>query len=204
MRVKDKKDPRDWIISVANDIRLHLLSDFAGGNISLKVGEFVFMTPRYTGSRLHWRLTPKDIVVVDLRTKASLSRTHELSREARMHFALYEAFPDIGAVIHAHPFYSMVFACTETPIPPTAEYTRKLGVIPLTEPAPAHSQELAEAVVKAFTELRKNRQSIGLAVLIPQHGVVSVGRDLDEAFDILARVETSARIALYSCLITRR
>jgi L-fuculose-phosphate aldolase len=117
-----------------------------------------------------------------------------------MHFAIYETFPEAGAVIHAHPFYSMVFACTGTPIPVTAEYTYKLGGVPLTEPAPAHSQELADAVVKSLLAQKERGVKCRMAVLIPSHGVVCVGRDLDEAYDILERVETSARISLYSKL----
>ncbi len=203
MRKRDR-DPRRWIVSVAEDIGRFRLSDFAGGNVSLRAGDLIYMTPRYTGSRRRWRLEPKDIVVVDFRTGEAFGRSRQVSREATLHLAIYREFPDVGAVIHAHPFYSMVFACKGKPILPTAEYTEKLGAVPLTEPAPAHSPELAEAVVKALTRTRAKGMDHGMAVLIPFHGVVCVGRDLDEAFDILNRVETSARIRLYSTLLGER
>lgn len=194
-------DPRRWIAAVADDIWLHRLSDSAGGNVSLRMGDLVYMTPRCTGSRRRWHLSPKDVVVVDLHTREVLSRSHELSREAGMHFAIYEAFPEVRAVIHAHPFYSMVFASAGKPIPPTAEYTLGLGTIPLTEPAPAHSRALADTVVRTLSALKEKRPSYRMAVLVPAHGVVCVGKDLDEAYDVLERVETSARINLYSSLL---
>ena len=71
----------------------------------------------------------------------------------------------------------------------------------MTEPAPAHSQALADTVVRTLSALKEKRHSYRMAVLIPAHGVVCVGEDLDEAYDVLERVETSARINLYSRLL---
>ena len=169
-------DPRCWIAAIADDIWLHRLSDSAGGNVSLRMGELVYMTPRYTGSRRRWHLSPKEVVVVDLHTREILSRSHELSREAGMHFAIYEAFPEVGAVIHAHSFYSMVFACTGTPIPPTAEYTLELGTIPLTESAPAHSRALADTVVGTLSSLKEKCPHIAWRCSSPPMGSCMWGR----------------------------
>jgi ribulose-5-phosphate 4-epimerase/fuculose-1-phosphate aldolase len=35
-----------------------------------------------------------------------------LSRESVMHLAIYDAFPEVNGVIHAHPKYANVFAAT--------------------------------------------------------------------------------------------
>ncbi len=199
--MKKEKDPRRWIVSIAEDIWRRKLSDSAGGNVSLRAGDLIYMTPRYTGSRRRWHLEPREILVVDFRTREVFGRSGELSREARMHLSIYEKFPDVGAVIHAHPFYTMVFACIRAPIPSAAEYTHKIGTVPLVQAAPAHSQQLADVVVEALATLREKGREGRMAVLIPLHGIVCAGRDLDEAFDTLERVETNARITLYSKLL---
>ena len=117
-----------------------------------------------------------------------------------MHLAIYRAFPNVGGIVHAHPYHAMAFACLERPIPAAAEYTIKLGTIPLTRRAAAHSPELAEAVVEAMKGGQGGKPR-HLAVLIPKHGIVCVGEDVAEAYDVLERVEASARIALFSKLL---
>lgn len=194
---RKKGDPRSWLIAIAEEIRALRLSDSTGGNVSMRWGDLIYMTPRYAGSRNRWHLRPKDIVVFDMQTRTFFSHQRKPSREAGMHLAIYENFPEVGAVIHAHPYYTMVFACARVPLEPTAEYTLKLGTIPLTQEAPAHSRRLAEAVVAELKNVREEQRTNGAAVLIPAHGVVCVGENLDHAFTVLERVETNARISLY-------
>ena len=38
------------------------LTDAAGGNISVRVGDSVCITPRYSGSRRHWQLQPNQVL----------------------------------------------------------------------------------------------------------------------------------------------
>lgn len=203
MRRKNR-DPRSWLIAIAEEMRAFRLSDSTGGNLSMRWGDLIYMTPRYAGSRNRWRLRPKDIVVFDMQTQTFFSRTREPSREARMHLEIYKSFPGVGAVIHAHPEYTMVFACARVPLEPTAEYTQKLGPIPLTQEASAHSRRLAEVVVAELKNLGKEPEANGAAVLVPAHGVVCVGKDLDHTFTVLERVEINARISLYQWLMGER
>jgi len=197
------QDPRSLIISVAEEMRDRGLCDSTGGNISMRQGEVIYITPSHAGSRDRWHLTPRDIVVFDMRTRTFFSRFRKPSREAGMHLAIYESFPEVGAVIHAHPNYTMVFACARVPLSPTAEYTEKLGTIPLAEEAPAHSRELARAVVASLDGVGKERRRSGAAVLIPAHGVVCVGEELSLAYTVLERVETNARVLLLMNLVDK-
>jgi L-fuculose-phosphate aldolase len=78
------------------------LTDAAGGNISVKVGDLICLSPRYSGSKRQWQLAPEDVLVVD-RQRNILAGKGELPRETAAHFRLYEAFGHVGtAVIHAH------------------------------------------------------------------------------------------------------
>ncbi len=168
------------------------LTDVAGGNVSAKAGERIYLTPRYAGARYHWRLRPDLINVLDLERNVLRGPT-PISRESDMHLALYEAFPQIGSVIHAHAPNLMVFSSAEAPMPPVMEYTEKFGAIGLVDAARSHTPQLAVNVVAYFHGLMSEFDKHPVGALLPRHGVVVAGHDLLEAFDTLERLENNAR-----------
>src|SRR5262245_55489950 len=85
----------------------HLL-DSAGGNLTVREGEWVYMSPRYAGQRRQWQLNAEDFLVVDLDGNL-LAGSGEISRETAVHLAAYRAFPEAGCVFHAHASNVMVF-----------------------------------------------------------------------------------------------
>ncbi|MCC6445254.1 MAG: class II aldolase/adducin family protein [Armatimonadetes bacterium] len=188
-------DPRSELIEICRLVYGRRLTDSAGGNMSVRSDGLVYMTPRYSGSKRRWQLKPEEFIVT---TEAGEVQEGEgeLSRESKMHLAIYRAFPEAGAVVHAHPFHVMVFASAERPIPPTSEQTDKFGEIELTDQVKAHSQALADAVVVALDRKRENLAKNAIACLIPRHGIVCVGRDLSDAYDCLERIEGSAHILI--------
>lgn len=194
-------DPRDKMVELARLIYARQLSDSAGGNVSVRAGRRIYVTPRYMGSRYRWSIKPEMISVLDAQTLQVVEGPSELSRESKAHLALYRAFAEAGAVIHAHPYHVQVFACANRPLPPVAEYTSKFGTIPCIPPAKAHSQALAEAVVEALRPHQAELADHGLAALLPYHGIIVLGKDLDEAYDVLERMEVNARCALLGALL---
>jgi L-fuculose-phosphate aldolase len=193
-------DPKQRIVEVARLMFQRFLTNTAGGNISVRQGERIYITPKYAGSRYLWDLRPEQINVLNLAHEV-IEGPGDISRESKLHFAVYDHFPEAGAVIHAHPLFATVFAVAEKPIFPTAEYTKKFGVIGLVPPLPAHSQELADAVVDALAPQREKLTKHGLALLLAKHGVVTVGRSLEDAFDTLERMEWSAHALLMARLV---
>jgi ribulose-5-phosphate 4-epimerase/fuculose-1-phosphate aldolase len=113
-----------------------------------------------------------------------------------MHFACYRHFPEVHGIIHAHPRYLSVFASAGRPVAPTLEYTDKFGTMGVVPPLPSHSQELADAVVGKLAPLQAKLAKNGLGLVLAGHGVVTVGRDLADAYDTLERLEWSAHILL--------
>ncbi|NLT43665.1 MAG: class II aldolase/adducin family protein, partial [Anaerolineae bacterium] len=99
----------DQIIYIGQLMYERFLTDAAGGNVSTKVGDHIYLTPRYAGARYHWRLRRDLVNVLDLERNV-LHGPSPISRESDMHLALYEAFPQIGSVIHAHAPNLMVFS----------------------------------------------------------------------------------------------
>jgi L-fuculose-phosphate aldolase len=189
------------MVEVARLIYDRQLSDSGGGNVSVRTGGRIYVTPAYMGSRYRWSITPELISVLDAETDRLLEGPEQISRESKAHLALYRTFPEAGAVIHAHPFHVQVFACANRPLPPATEYTRKFGTIPCVPPVRAHSQALAEAVVETMKAQEAGLASHGLAALLPYHGIIVVGRDLDEAYDVLERMEVNARCTLLGALL---
>ena len=176
------------------------LSDSAGGNVSVRSRDLTYVSPRYMGSKYHWSIQPDQVSVLN-RNHSIIQGPEILSRESKAHFAIYEAFPSAGSVVHAHPRHIMVFAAAGRPIPPLLEYTRKFGPIQPIDPTPAHSSALAERAVALLQQQVSDPGEHGAAVLLPAHGIIVVGRDLDDAYDTLERIETAARCALLGRLL---
>lgn len=176
------------------------LTDSAGGNVSAREGDTIHITPRYAGSKRQWDLTEEDLIALPA-ANPDPQADPRLSREVRVHLALYRDLPLCGAVIHAHPQHVQVFVSRGIPIPPATEQTDKFGVIGFVKAAPAHSAELAEAVAAGLREKAHLLEKHGAAVLAPRHGIFVVGRDLDDAYDTLERLDNSARYNLLGRLL---
>lgn len=174
------------------------LTDMAGGNISARVGDTVYMSPRYAGSRYHWDLTPEDLVCGRW---ADDEITHDprFSREGWSHLLIYRNFPDVNAVIHAHPFHVMPFAALCVPMEPVLEATQKFGVIELCEATPGHTRELGEKIVTSLQGKESMMIKQAAVVMIPYHGVICAGKEFYLTLDALERVNTNAY-----CLLARK
>lgn len=174
------------------------LTDMAGGNISVRDGDTVYMSPRYAGQRYHWSLTPDDLVTGRW-ADDEITTQKAFSREGWSHLYLYRSFPQVQAVVHAHPFYVMPFVAFCLPIEPVLEATQKFGQIGFCEPAPAHTKQLGEHIVKAMQGKEAHMHTQAAAVLIPYHGIILAGEDFDKTLDALERVNKNAY-----CLIARK
>jgi L-fuculose-phosphate aldolase len=174
------------------------LTDMAGGNISARVGDTVYMSPRYSGSKFHWNLNPEDLVSGRW-DNDEISQNPNFSREGWSHLYIYRNFPKVQAVIHAHPIHVMPFAAMCIPMEPILEGNQKFGVIELTKAAPGHTRELAEHVVAALQGKEDKMHKQAAVVLIPYHGVICVGEEFFLALDALERIDTNAY-----CLLARK
>ena len=189
-------DPRPAMVEIAHLLYARRLTNSAGGNLSCRVGDYIYITPRYLGSKQRWHLREEQILVFDKGFKIVQGEPAKVSRESRMHFACYEHFPQINGVIHAHPQYLTIFASAGESPPPVNQYTEKFGEMPVVANLPSHSQDLADAVVEAITPRADVLAKNGLGLILAWHGVAVVGRDLDDAYDTLDRLEWSAQTYL--------
>src|SRR5690606_33920819 len=109
-----RRDPaiqkvRERVARIGQMMFARRLTDVAGGNISERAGDFVCISPRYSGSQRQWQLTPEDVLVVNYDGEI-LDGTGTISRESKVHLRLHREFGDYGTgVIHAHARNLLVF-----------------------------------------------------------------------------------------------
>ncbi len=109
------------------------------------------------------------------------------SSELDFHLALYRQRPDIGAVVHTHSVYATTMACLNWEIPAVHYLVAFSGhKVPLAPYATFGTPELADGVAGAIGAHN--------AVLLANHGLVTVGRDLSMAFSVAEEIELVARI----------
>jgi L-fuculose-phosphate aldolase len=115
------------------------------------------------------------------------------SIEAAMHIEVYKACKKVNAIVHAHPVFCSVIAVSGLEIPAIIdEQVTYIGrEIKVAEYALPGSRELARNVVSALWSRN--------AVILANHGALSVGRDLSEALTICELLENTARI--YICAL---
>ena len=177
------------------------LTNAAGGNAAVRVAENrIIITPSMMSEHKHCEIDADNILLCDYDLNV-LEGTGVLSRESRMHAMLLKNIPEIGAVIHAHPEYTMVYVAARKPIPSVTEATQKMGDCQLIAQAKAYSQDLAENVYDFFKDKREQLKKTGLCALLPLHGTVAVGKHLEQAFSVVERVECDAKCGIFGKLI---
>ncbi|QBX33702.1 aldolase [Paracoccus liaowanqingii] len=116
------------------------------------------------------------------------------SKEFAFHRALYDVRPEAGAIVHLHSTYLTALSCLEglprdNAIRPfTPYYVMRIGhmpVIPYARPgSPRIGQDLAQAA----------QGSRAQAFLLASHGVVVLGRDIDDAVNNAEELEETAKL----------
>ena len=174
------------------------LTDAGGGNISLRVDDVYCMSPTLAGQMRQWQLDAEDVLVVSKQGDI-LEGDGGLTRESAVHFGLHENFSEYGrAVIHAHPRNLMVFACANRAMPPIMEATRKFGVTPVIEYAPAHSPKLGERIVATMRGREARIAKHAAGTIAPWHGLFLMGNHLKGALDAVERLDTNAYVMMMS------
>jgi L-fuculose-phosphate aldolase len=173
--------------------------DASGGNISVRDGDKVYITPRLSGENHQWSIDEDSIIVTDLCKVPLIGDEEKITREASSHYLIYQNFADIGAIVHAHPPYMMSFGAAHMDLPAISEGTRcVLGEQPITniEESVPGSMQQGERVVENFKKRRKSDTQAPLICGIPFHGIFAAGPDLNQAFLYTEVAEIGAKIII--------
>ena len=127
----------------------------------------------------------EDLVKVDLKTGERLDGTQPLLGENTIHTGIYRARNEVTSVIHVHPFWCTIWSLVENP---------SLGLpVYFTGKSQIESEEEGE---KLGTTLGNDS-----AVLLPGHGIVTVGKTIEEACIITASINEQAKKLWYATLL---
>lgn len=190
--ITERMTKPELIIYAAKFMFERELTDIAGGNISVKEGDIIFMTPTKAGNQYHWDLGVEDIVTGSLSAVDEMKKDPRLSNEGLSHLAIYQAYPFVGAVIHAHPKYILPFTAQSKPIPPILNSSKSFGTLQYHPEAPSYSQEQADLIVDMLKDKEEQMKNKSAAILMPRHGVILASPDLVTALDCLQRINTNA------------
>jgi L-fuculose-phosphate aldolase len=171
-----------WVAQ--ESLRTNLVHGTAG-NFSARLPDGnVVLTP----STLPYEtMTLDDLVVTDPDGNV-LEGSHGPTTEKALHLACLKAYDDIHAVIHCHAKYCTMFAITHQPIPCVIEEVDVFvgGDVPVANYEFTGSQELAEEVSKWVGDRA--------AVIMANHGLLTVGKTATDALKIANLVEITAEI----------
>jgi len=139
-------------------------------------------------------LKAEDFIVVDLdgnKVEGELSP----SIETPLHTAIYRVRSDIQGVVHTHAPFATAFGIAGTEIIPLQVemflyIPNGVPIVPFEMPG---SRELAEAVQKLIVDFN--------AVILENHGVITVGSTIEEACLLNRMVEECAKVQLIATLL---
>ena len=155
------------------------------GNISIRLDdERIMCTPTGVSKGM---LHVDDIIIVDYAGE-KISGRMERTSEILMHLKIYDVRPDIDSVVHAHPPVATGFAAAgralSTALLP--EVVIGLGCVPLAEYGLPGTDALTEPMLPLIPKYD--------ALLLGNHGAVSYGKDVMQAYFRMETVEHFARI----------
>ncbi|WP_405446512.1 class II aldolase/adducin family protein [Streptomyces achromogenes] len=154
------------------------------GNVSARLGDLVLVTPSGVP---YDRLTPADLTGVDLTGRQVLGTLVPTS-ELPMHLAVYRA-TDARAVVHTHAVHATAVS-TLVPELPLVHYMAAAlgGPVRVAPYAPYGTDELAGNMLRALAGRS--------GCLLRNHGTVTYGATLDQAYDRTAQLEWMCRLWL--------
>jgi L-fuculose-phosphate aldolase len=143
------------------------------GNLSIRVGENeVVCSPTMICKGY---MTPDDICAVDLEGN-QIGGKRKRTSEILLHLSIMKARPDVKAVVHCHPPHATAFAVAGEPIPQCIlpEVEVFMGEIPIAPYETPGTQKFADTVLPFLKGTS--------CIILKNHGTVSFGKTLEEAF----------------------
>jgi len=162
------------------------------GNISIRIGAAeILATPAGVCKGF---LGSEDVVLVDTQGR-KVAGKGEPSSELKMHLLVYQRRPDVKAVVHAHPPVSTGFAVAGIPLAQCIlpEVVVSLGAVPVAAYGTPSTHEVCDAIAP-YVEKSE-------AFLLANHGVVTLGENVFQAYYRMETVEHFAGILLTARLL---
>lgn len=176
---------RHAVLAAAKAMYAKGLVEGTAGNVSGRVDDgTVVVTPSSLG---YEEMTLDDLVVVDL-DGTVVAGTRSATSEKGVHLATFSAYPEVGGVVHCHARHASMYAVAHRPIPAAIdEFVVYIGGdVPVGDYQPSGSDALSAEVARHLADRS--------AMLMANHGLVTIGRTVDDALHSAAIVEHNAAI----------
>ena len=185
--VRKYKKERKEVARFMRRLYRHGLTTTSGGNISLRISDdIIIITPSATDKgTMRW----KEVGIINI-FGDNLTPGLKPSIESDMHLSIYKKKRDVTAIVHAHPLFATSFTAMKYKIKTnlTAEAKAILGN-PLFVPyALMGSGDLA--ILVAENVLNSD------ILLLQNHGILTTGSTLLQAFDKIEVLENAAKMTL--------
>jgi len=166
------------------------------GNISARIPSTDMFLIKPSGARMEC-LKPEELVLVDLHGN-KIRGDSKVSMETPIHAAIYRARKDAQAVVHTHAPTATAFGIAKTEILPLQIEMFMLlpNGVPVVPFKPPGSKALAEKVQKKIANYD--------ALILENHGIVTVGSTIEAACNLNEMVEEAAKIQLLAITLAGR
>lgn len=157
------------------------------GNLTVRLSENEILTTP-TGISKGFMNTDM-IIKVDLSGKViSGNPNYRPSSEVKMHIDVYKERPDIKSVVHAHPPYATSFAVAGIPLDKCVlpEAIIVIGAVPIAKYGLPSTDELPDMI--------RPHIKTSDAILLENHGALTLGTDLLNAYHKMETLEHTANI----------
>jgi L-fuculose-phosphate aldolase len=181
--------PRQQLVNIMNRLYYGGLTTLSGGNLSIRDEDGgIWITPSAVDKG---KLTPADIMYVAPDGQAH--GLHKPSSELPFHRAIYQRRPDLRAIVHAHApalvSFSIARRIPDTSLIPQARRVcGRVGYAPYALPG---SEMLGDSIANSFAQGYDS-------VLLENHGAVTAGQTVLEAFQRLETLDFCARTQMYA------
>ncbi len=148
------------------------------GNASVRCGSDILITPSALPVA---EMSEQDMVLLDGEGKVLQGR--KPSSEWRFHCDIFQARPEIGAVLHMHSAYATTMACLGRDVPAVHYHIAIAGgdSIRCTPYTIFGEQNLSDFALEALRDRK--------ACLLGNHGMIALGKDLADALSVAQEVE---------------
>jgi L-fuculose-phosphate aldolase len=182
-------DERCAIVEFGRRLITSRLTTGTGGNLSVYNRTEGLIAIKPSGMD-YFQLEPEDVVLLAPDGRVVEGRFSP-SIEFRFHLDLLNARDEVNAVIHTHQVYATTLACMNWELPAVHYLVGVSGnKVPLAKYAPIGTQELSDHILAAIGDYN--------ACLMANHGLVTVGKTLDEAFNIAEAIELVSEIYIHA------
>lgn len=154
------------------------------GNLSVRLEhERLLITPTGINKGM---LKMEDLLIIDQYGQLIEGEGHP-SIESAMHIVIYQRCPGVNAIVHAHPPFTVALTLMgfrlDYPYLPETMSLYPIGVAGYSTPG---TSEVPQSLMSFLPKCR--------TIILERHGAVTLGRDLNNAFDLMDSLEHLARI----------